>query len=615
MKMRSKIIIFLGLTIGLMASAPFMKGKDVICRDQLNSLKSDTSIISRYIKVDSFNLSILPPSSGVQFYKDGIVFLSSTKSAGKMLPEHLSFGKINAYYSVLKDSVLENPEVFSPSSSFPYPCEAITFSSDSNTMYFTKYSKTDGVEKIYKAKFSAESGTKGDWTFDTDPVSFCSGKSTYTDPALSIDGRIMIFSSNRTGSVGGMDLFVSLQKNGTWSDPINLGNAVNSTSNESYPFLDSENNLYFSSDNIQGYGGYDIYVCKFKSNTWEKPVNLSSPVNTRFDDVAFKVNRKDEKSAFYTIKQNSGKRSSQLYRVTMKNNREDTLLTISQFYTRPDISHMVILALEPAVQATDRITESAIPKISRSRGEKDIVIYRVQFLTSFNPRTRSLITVEGKDYNVFEYLYSGAYRLCIGEFSTLTPALELQNLLIKADYRASVVAFKNNVMSLDPELLKDQVVSGSVVKTEQTMITKPVTEVKARPEYVTPEPMKEVKKAETLNKKLIITSPIQVKSNSKMGPEKATSSNTPGKKDIVVYRVQIFSGGTKGGSTKIKINDKIYYTYEYSLNGGYRTCIGEFKTLATAKDFQNVCRKSGYPQAFVVAFKNNVRSLDPALFK
>ena len=609
MKLRSGIIQLIYVAMGLMVTGANVYGIDGIDLNPFNSMKPDTSV---YIKVDTFNLSILPPSSGIQYYKDGIVFLSSSKSEGKMLADHLSFGTIDARYAVLNESVLENYQFFSPSSSFPYPSDAITFSSDYNTMYFTKYSTADGGEKIYKGKFSQGSGTQSEWTLETNPLSFCTDKSTYTHPALSADGKLMVFASNRPGSFGGMDLYVSLEKGGTWSEPVNLGDAVNSTSNELYPFLDSENNLFFSSDNLQGYGGYDIYVCKFKSNTWEKPINLSTPVNTRFDDVAFRISRKDGKSAFYTVKQNSGKRSTQLYKVSMNSERPDILLNLSQYYTRPDISHMVILALEPAVQATDRISETA-PIVSESRGDKDIIIYRVQFLTSFNPKTRSQINVGGKDYSVFEYLYSGAYRLCVGDFSTLSPALELQSLLMKNDYpNASVVVFKNNVLSLDPELLKKQPVSGQATTIAQTPVTKPATEAKPSGTVTgnlnkeTPKPA--VKKTETV--KATIPEP----QTNKISNVKATVPLPAEKKDIVVYRVQIFSGGT-GGSTRLTINSKNYMTYEYSFNGGYRTCVGEFSTLTPAKDFQNICRKSGYPQAFVVAFKNNIRSTDPALFK
>jgi hypothetical protein len=86
-------------------------------------------------------------------------------------------------------------------------------------------------------------------------------------------------------------------------------------------------------------------------------------------------------------------------------------------------------------------------------------------------------------------------------------------------------------------------------------------------------------------------------------------------KDVVVYRVQILSSDKSKGSYKLTLNNKVYSTFEYLYNKAYRTCIGEFATLSAAKKMQDQCRLAGYPQAFVVVFKNNVRSNDPVLFK
>jgi hypothetical protein len=83
----------------------------------------------------------------------------------------------------------------------------------------------------------------------------------------------------------------------------------------------------------------------------------------------------------------------------------------------------------------------------------------------------------------------------------------------------------------------------------------------------------------------------------------------------VVYRVQIITNTTAKGSYKITIAGKVYDTFEYKYAGAFRTCVGEFSTLAPAREFQNVCRKNGHAQAFVVAFKDGVRSTDAALFK
>lgn len=502
MKRISEIVLIICVAVGLMASTATEKEKSSLFQNQDQILKSDTSGNRQLVKVDPFNLNILPPSSGVQYYRDGIVFLSSSKSEGKMLPGHISFGTIDAYYAVIEDSILVNRTVFSTSTSFPFPCEALTFSSDFKTMYFTKYSVNEGVEKIYQAKYSSDNDTQGVWSVSQQPLDFCTDKSTYSHPTLSVDGKIMIFASNRTGSLGGMDLFMTRNNGGTWSAPVNLGESINTKSNELFPYLDSKNNLFFSSDGLQGYGGYDVFVCKFKGAAWEKPVNLTIPINTKFDDVAFTVNRKDGKSAFYTVKQKSGKRSLQLYMVTINsNNTPKNLSDLSQLFTSPGL------------------LEIKLPE-------------------------------------------------------TITAAA-----------------------------------NESVKKLPANSETK--TEVKTKQEIIPEEAKKEAKSVEIPVKQAAI-------SEGKTGTTQQTqvkAIETTGKKDVVVYMVQILSSGISKGSYKITVNNKIYNTFEYFYSGGYRTCVGEFSTLASAKDFQNTLRKSGYPQAFVVAFKNNVRTTDPALFK
>jgi hypothetical protein len=69
------------------------------------------------------------------------------------------------------------------------------------------------------------------------------------------------------------------------------------------------------------------------------------------------------------------------------------------------------------------------------------------------------------------------------------------------------------------------------------------------------------------------------------------------------------------GTFEITVNEKKYTTSEYFYLGAFRYTIGEFSTLKPAAELQNICRKYGQPQAFVVAFKNNVRSNDLKLFK
>jgi hypothetical protein len=95
----------------------------------------------------------------------------------------------------------------------------------------------------------------------------------------------------------------------------------------------------------------------------------------------------------------------------------------------------------------------------------------------------------------------------------------------------------------------------------------------------------------------------------------ATVAPSEEKKDAVIYRVQILANTKPVGSQSITVAGKTYKSFEYLYKGGYRTTIGELKTMAEAARLQSTCRQNGYNQAFVVAFRNNIRTTDPELFK
>ena len=149
MKSHTKIISLAFLTLVLLSSG--INGKNIVSRsaDPVQTAFKDTSGLNRTIRVDSFMLPILPPSSGVQFYKDKIVFLSKAKNERKMSPDHISFGAVEAYYAAVLDSVEGSHLIFSPGSSFTYPCEAMTFTRDYDTIYFSKSDPKTRKEKIF----------------------------------------------------------------------------------------------------------------------------------------------------------------------------------------------------------------------------------------------------------------------------------------------------------------------------------------------------------------------------------------------------------------------------------------------------------------------------------
>ncbi len=121
-------------------------------------------------------------------------------------------------------------------------------------------------------------------------------------PASSADGRILFFSSGgRPDSKGGKDIYVSYKKeDGTWTEPQNLGDSINTEGNEYAPFLHPDGRtLYFSSDGWTGMGGQDIFYARMKEDsTWSTPVNIGYPINTPYDDFGLIVNAKGNYAFF-----------------------------------------------------------------------------------------------------------------------------------------------------------------------------------------------------------------------------------------------------------------------------------------------------------------------------
>lgn len=128
-----------------------------------------------------------------------------------------------------------------------------------------------------------------------------------TSAALSPDGNIMFFSSDRVGSFGGLDIFYCRRdRRGYWIDVTNIGEMINTPGDDDFPFMESDGKtLYFSSTGHEGMGGYDIYKTVFDSvnQTWIKPVNIGYPINTPDDDISFITTQNGEKGYFSSVRE------------------------------------------------------------------------------------------------------------------------------------------------------------------------------------------------------------------------------------------------------------------------------------------------------------------------
>lgn len=104
------------------------------------------------------------------------------------------------------------------------------------------------------------------------------------------DGQQRYFSSDREGGYGGRDIYRIIKlPNGGWSEPQNLGPNINTPYDEDAPFLAVDNKtMYFASNGPESMGGYDIFqTVRDENNLWSDPVNLGHPLNTTSDDIYY----------------------------------------------------------------------------------------------------------------------------------------------------------------------------------------------------------------------------------------------------------------------------------------------------------------------------------------
>lgn len=182
---------------------------------------------------------------------------------------------------------------------------AQSIASDGRSMYFTACDRNDGQGRcdLYYTIFDGKRWSPG--TNLGQPVN-----STYweSQPSISPNGRMLFFVSNRPGGMGGMDIWYSILGNdGKWSKPVNPGKTINTAGNEFSPFIYfNSKTLYFSSDGRESFGGYDIYQTKLNADSsWTEPENLGPAINTPADETGLIIESSGKRAFFSSVREKS----------------------------------------------------------------------------------------------------------------------------------------------------------------------------------------------------------------------------------------------------------------------------------------------------------------------
>ncbi|QYJ68417.1 OmpA family protein [Flavobacterium litorale] len=262
---------------------------------------------------------------GTAFYGNKIVFSSSKDTA------HLGGRKYQwneqpfldlyvAEYNAA-DSSFTNEEKFMRKAQTRYHNSSVAFTPDLQTVYYstntvTAYdrlnSANDGTNNIRIVK-----GTIADEKItDTQVLPFNNINYSVAHPALSADGKYLFFTSDMPGGYGETDIYVvTINDDGTYGAPKNLGATINTAGKEMFPFVNDET-LYFASDGHYGLGGLDIFESTIKADmTFTDPKNAGKPVNSNRDDFAYSIDKQNN-YGYFSSNRSGGKGDDDIYYFT-----------------------------------------------------------------------------------------------------------------------------------------------------------------------------------------------------------------------------------------------------------------------------------------------------------
>lgn len=193
------------------------------------------------------------------------------------------------------------------------------FTKDGKTVYFTRNNYVNGKKgksdkKINFIKLYQATLQNNKWTNIT-ALPFASDNYSTAHPALSPDERTLYFASDMPGTFGQSDLYkVSINDNGGFGTPENLGKTINTEGKETFPFVTDENEIYFASDGHPGLGGLDVFAGKLnKDGTISDIQNLGNDINSPQDDFAYVIDPVS-RIGYFSSNKEGGQGSDDIYK-------------------------------------------------------------------------------------------------------------------------------------------------------------------------------------------------------------------------------------------------------------------------------------------------------------
>lgn len=250
----------------------------------------------------SFSSRIYDEFSPV-FYQDGIVFCSNQSDNSLVRYKNEDSPLFKIFYIPRRDSIrFGSPRLLASELVSGFNDGPAAFNAQGTKIFFSRNNSIENSLKnisdtlnklgIYSAEL-----VNGVW-INIQAFKHNNPDFNLTAPALSHDERRLYFSSDMPGGYGGMDLYYSEMIDGEWNKPVNMGPIINTSGNESFPFMSESGLLFFASDGHPGLGKLDLFYTSESNNEWITPVNLGPEINSRADDFGMATDSKFEKGFF-----------------------------------------------------------------------------------------------------------------------------------------------------------------------------------------------------------------------------------------------------------------------------------------------------------------------------
>lgn len=297
------------------------------------------------------------------------------------------------YYATLNNTDWEKLKNIGPPINTIENEGAFSVSSDGNYIFFTSCSRMGGKGQC---DIWITSQKNNSWSEPKNLQSPINTKYWESQPSITSDGRKLYFTSDRPGGFGGTDIWVSEFTNTGWSEPKNLGPSVNTSKDEQFPFIHADNNtLYFSSNGHPGMGKSDLYLArKIDDKSWGLPINLGYPINTRGQDWNLVVAR-NGKTAYFSSDQLDGLGGLDIYSFELPNNLQANKVNYLRGYVR---------------DALTKLPLSADVELTPINGESSTITYanpdQGMFLIPLKTNMEYALTIDKNDYLFYSENYN-----------------------------------------------------------------------------------------------------------------------------------------------------------------------------------------------------------------